>query len=837
MGPDSSDATTQATQVRSGPRTQPYFAVDRDADQSAEPSAEPTAESTVARTVARDGGRGQDGAQGAAGLDKTRAAGEPGAHLDETLPRDDPRATREDTSATRASALGPSPELMATAAASPGLDETRAGAAPHLASGRTVAQGPEATLVSGADPSGPRIGDLPRKIGRFVVLRGLGSGGMGTVYAAFDDELARRVAIKVLHRGGLAATQSTTHLHAEAQAMARLSHPNVVQVYELGEHEGQIFLVMEFVEGQTLTEWLEADEDRPWAEILALFIAAGEGIAAAHRAGIVHRDFKPDNVLISADGVPRVADFGLAHGVADGVRQIAGTPAYMSPEQFLGEATDTRSDIFSLCVALYAALYGEPPFAGETFEELRERVTSGEVAPPPARAPGPGRLRTAILRGLARDPDDRYENAEALLEALRAFVPSGVNPWPARLAWVAALAMTAFGVAWILDGSPGPSPADVARIADGTLVASRCGARAEWVYPAEADGESETSIRRIVALEHVTGPATELARHEADRLRVSFAAQLAKLGEHYWKEERTQPFARDFYAQALIFQPDHPTALKRGNFTVGQLAQLRDQAESRGFSSEQLAAVAPLRILANIDDPDLEAKLAALLSTCDTPPSLASSSGGSRARGEHSSSAARGSALFAPAAEESDATPSADRDDPQPDPNADPGAAPDSDPHADPEAPPGEVPAAVGEPALDETPAASPAPPRKPRSRSRGNPDSLIAQAENARRRGQDVEAKRLFAEALAIAPRSSTALAALSDIAFDRGDFREAAKLATQAIQASPSIAEHHTRLGDAYFKLKRMEEARGAYARAVELGDSRVQRRLDLMDGKASG
>ncbi|MCA9658730.1 MAG: tetratricopeptide repeat protein, partial [Myxococcales bacterium] len=320
-----------------------------------------------------------------------------------------------------------------------------------------------------------------------------------------------------------------------------------------------------------------------------------------------------------------------------------------------------------------------------------------------------------------------------------------------------------------------------------------------------------TAIRRINALEHVEGAAGELARRQADVLRGFYADELVALGDHYWEDLRTRGFARDFYAQALIFRPDHEEALKRGNFTIGQLAQLREQAEASGFSPEELAAVAPLRILANTDDPDLADKLAALLNSCDGP--LTQTGGGIAAGGGVASTPAVAGAASAEA------------------PVGDDEAAPGLEPG---DAAPSEASPAEGEVAPAVEPVAEPeVEPAPVKSRPRGpNPESLIAQAESARRRGQDGEAMTLFGQALALAPGNSTALAALSDIAFDRGDFKEAVRLARQAIKASPKIAEHHTRLGDALFKLRRRSEARAAFDQALELGDARAQRRIDLLE-----
>ena len=313
---------------------------------------------------------------------------------------------------------GQNPTLMAS-----GLEATQAGAL----TGSSLSAGGEATVLARGS-----------SIGRYTVLQMLGAGGMGVVYAAFDPELDRKVAIKLLHvalapRDG---TTGATRLLREAQAMARLSHPNVIAVHDVGTHDGQVFMAMEFVEGQTLGDELGA-RPRGWRDVVGLYVAAGRGLAAAHRSGLVHRDFKPDNVMIDRDGRVRVLDFGLACSRTDSplakidatstssldirltaTGAVMGTPAYMAPEQHLGEVADERSDQFAFCVALYEALYGERPFAGDSLPEVVAAVTRGEIRGPKPGSRVPGWIRRVLLRGLAVMPEDRWKDMATLLVAL-----------------------------------------------------------------------------------------------------------------------------------------------------------------------------------------------------------------------------------------------------------------------------------------------------------------------------------------------------------------------------------------------------------------------------------
>ncbi|NOJ80590.1 protein kinase domain-containing protein [Myxococcus xanthus] len=263
------------------------------------------------------------------------------------------------------------------------------------------------------------------RLGAYLLQGVLGMGGMGVVYAADDLRLGRRVALKLL-RPLLAGAQDQgrERLLREAQSMARLSHPNVLPLFELGTAEGHDFLAMEWVDGATLADWLR-ERERPWWDVLEVFLAAGAGLAAAHRAGMVHRDFKPSNVLVGRDGRVRVTDFGLARrgtaaspeapaDVSEGASkasmftewgQAAGTPAYMSPEQRAGRAVDARGDQYSFCVALHEALHGERP--GHLAVSAAPRTSSV-----------PRHLRTALARGLANAPEDRFPSMEALMAVL-----------------------------------------------------------------------------------------------------------------------------------------------------------------------------------------------------------------------------------------------------------------------------------------------------------------------------------------------------------------------------------------------------------------------------------
>ncbi|NBD08271.1 tetratricopeptide repeat protein [Corallococcus sp. c25j21] len=285
-------------------------------------------------------------------------------------------------------------------------------------------------------------------VSRYVVRETLGAGAMGVVYAADDPELGRRVALKVLRPEGRHHQELQQRLLREAQALARLSHPNVVTLYDVGTHGDGVFLAMALVEGITLAEWMK--QPHPWQDVLRVFLEAGKGLAAAHAAGLVHRDFKPANILLGKDGRVFVTDFGIARlfqeeeaaareehaeapvapaGQLTRTGQLLGTPAYLAPELVRGQRADARSDEFSFCVALHEALFGGRPFQGETLKELVQAAQQGRLSPPKRDVKIPTRIRRAVLRGLSAKPEERFPSMHALLAAL---APRPVR-WLARI--------------------------------------------------------------------------------------------------------------------------------------------------------------------------------------------------------------------------------------------------------------------------------------------------------------------------------------------------------------------------------------------------------------------
>lgn len=306
--------------------------------------------------------------------------------------------------------------------------------------------------------------NVPIKLARYQLGQKIGGGGLGLVYEATDPMLDRKVAIKIL-RGDVTNERAKVMLKREAQAVARLNHPNIVTLYDVGTFgpnelpeaflgkeaaEGGAFVVMELIRGRTLQRWLTAPDRTP-TEILETFRLVAEGLSAAHRAGVIHRDFKPSNVLIGEDGTPRILDFGLARLIerrnrdrvregpssvvpveqTDALRTLQptgmsiGTPLYMSPEQHRGDRLDERSDQYSFCLSLFEALYRFYPFPEIDFVLLGKAKLQRPKAP--WKRGVPWRVRKVLRRGLSPEPEDRFENMSVLLEHLPA--PKGRGWW------------------------------------------------------------------------------------------------------------------------------------------------------------------------------------------------------------------------------------------------------------------------------------------------------------------------------------------------------------------------------------------------------------------------
>jgi tetratricopeptide (TPR) repeat protein/predicted Ser/Thr protein kinase len=303
----------------------------------------------------------------------------------------------------------------------------------------------------------------PARLGRFALLGPIAGGGMGVVYSAYDPQLDRRVALKLIHPHQRGTTLGRARLIGEARALARLDHPNVVPIHDVLEIDDQIVLVMELVAGQTLAAW-ERSRAHTWREVVAIYVEAGRGLAAVHRLGLAHRDFKPANAIVGDDGRVRVLDFGLARFADDdelaatepagsplgpaspltATGEVLGTIGFMAPEQLLGDTATAASDQFSFCVALHRALHGVPPFAGATIAELLTSIEARRIHDGSGGARTPSWLRAVIARGLATDPAARFPSMEHLLLQLER--ERGWRRWRGPAVAAAAVAATTVAI-------------------------------------------------------------------------------------------------------------------------------------------------------------------------------------------------------------------------------------------------------------------------------------------------------------------------------------------------------------------------------------------------------
>jgi tetratricopeptide (TPR) repeat protein/tRNA A-37 threonylcarbamoyl transferase component Bud32 len=384
-----------------------------------------------------------------------------------------------------------------------------------LVSADATVGGPDAPRP--ADPWSTETLAAGASIGRYVVLEKVGEGAMGVVYAAYDPQLDRKVALKLVRPAPGAsevhAAARRARLVREAQALARVSHPNVVAVHDAGVLHDRVFVAMEFVEGQTLVQWRRAVPRTP-EQILDKLLRAAEGLAAAHEKDLVHRDVKPSNIMVATDGRVRVMDFGLvrAAGTLETDREPAesgraeegglgpdltragaaiGTPAYMPPEQYIGIAVDARSDQFSWCVTAWESLFGQLPFAGDDAMSIAAAVSVGTRRPAPEDAKVPGWLRRTLDRGLSAEPSARWPDMRALIDAVaHAQRRSRRRPW--MLAGGAATLAVALGITW--------------RVSQGRAEQARCRVAAASiadVWP----GEGGTVAKDLLGVMSATGSA------------------------------------------------------------------------------------------------------------------------------------------------------------------------------------------------------------------------------------------------------------------------------------------------------------------------------------------
>ena len=661
----------------------------------------------------------------------------------------------------------------------------------------------------------------PVRIGRFIIIERIGKGGLGVVYSAYDPELDRRVAVKLIapnFRDAREAADMHARLHREARAMAKLSHPNVVTIFDVGEHEGGLFVAMELVEGSTLRSWWTQVGD-DWRRKRDLLVGAARGLAAAHDKGIVHRDFKPSNVLVAGD-VARVLDFGLARvsevqtpmseptpnptphpsqsGAGEGLSVITdagtvlGTPAFMAPEQATGGAIDPRSDQFSFCLTAWEALFGVRPFGGDDIDERLAAIGRGPPPVPTRRDGVPVWLADALRKGMALDPSKRHASMDALVHAMTRDLRSRRRQRSAIIIAAVASAAIAGAAAWWFRPQPPPDPADEVETLAAT--AHEAAAKSYYVYPPPEAPDEPTAYAAVLALEALGGEIDGLGDEKAAELRTEFADTLVRLGDTYWDRDGGRPFAIDYYAAALMFEPGLDRAKERAALTLGELVALRTKAASGDFTEAELDAAQTLHALAAPTPEARSERLAKRKSVSSTSAAkLAKLAGATPAKAEPEAKA---------------------KASPDPTPVPVPAASPETDVQA------------------DTPPDTSDKPPALTGKAARKAAAAQVAEGKQAFARGDYGQASKHYHRALELDASSHAAQAGLGELAFDRGKYGEAVRHFDRAVRLGPKKASYWLSLGDANLRVVQYEAARAAYKKAKSLGDSRAQSRLDKLD-----
>ncbi len=678
-----------------------------------------------------------------------------------------------------------------------------------------------------SDTTAPAVRRPGDRLGRYTVLGIVGSGGLGVVHATYDPQLDRRVAVKLVkdfaHDEG-----ARQRLLDEARVLAKLSHPNVVQVYDAGiDHDGAVFVVMELVEGQTVAEWLRA-EPRAWPAVRDVFLQAAAGLGAVHAVGLVHRDFKPSNAILDARGRVRVLDFGLARPVAAPTQEdpalagdraphtrLAGTPAYMAPEQFRGEPIDHRADQFAFGVALYEALHGRRPFEGSELAALRQAVLAGARRPPPADSRAPAWLSAAVWRMLEPDRERRFASFDEVVRALEHDRRSRARGWWMGLGGIVA----GLALATVVRVAYPPQPTDEERALIVELIASaRSEAEARrFVYP-EPEASPFTAFSRVRALEALEGPGRAAALAEAAALRSELATELRRLGERYWGDPGARGFAMDYYAMSLLFEPDERAA-ERAGLSATALQDLERRAAMLDFSGAELANA---RVLGALAAEEVDPTAFDAIERSPTPPSsmtLERARGAARAR-------ARPAAARTHASSPATAVAAARAPEPgPPDPSASATAAAAAAPSV--AAP---TPAVTLDPRSDRDPPTGPS----DAAHRRALATKEIA-AGRASYRALELDAAAThYHRAIGLDRQAHAASFGLAEVEFQRGHLSQAITHVQRALELSPGRASYLVLLGELYERASRYDEALATFEAAATKGSAAATKELERLRAK---
>ena len=626
--------------------------------------------------------------------------------------------------------------------------------------------------------------DEPVRLGPYHLVERLGAGGFSTVYLAYDPKLDRRLALKLLETS-LAGADAWADTLREAQALAKLTSPNVVAVYDVGTYRARAdappspYIAMELVQGPSLWSWLH-DAQRSQAEIVEAVRSAGRGLAAVHDAGLVHHDFKPSNVLRAADGTIKVCDFGLARlfatdDAAAPTSSFAGTPRYMAPEQLRGDPTDVRTDVYAFAVALWEALYRQAPFSGDDIDALERHRTADALIEVTQTCVARG-VHDVLRRSLRSDPDARPSSMHEVLDAL-APPPSPRSRWRGLAIGLALASATAL-VVWRPRALPSVTVAQIGPLEQAALHAA---SKALFVYPLPDDPHGPTAYQKVRQIEQLDLPQ---ASERAKTLREEFAATLVRLGDRYWDADGGRAFSTDYYIQALMFVPDDRRASERAAISPGRLLALERKVQAHDISDAQLRAAMPLVMLAREDTHERARGVRALMAD----PELLAAVRADLGRLAEALPAGASAAVVDP----------------------------------------------VPETTVADEPIAVVLPTDEEATLDANEPADAIAIAQGRRllQAGKLADAERSFRRALAEHPDDPHALAGLAEALFERGQYRKAYRAAVRAARLATRNGRIQLLAGDTAFKIHAYAQARTRYEAAQRLGVSEAGRRIATLD-----
>lgn len=719
---------------------------------------------------------------------------------------------------------------------------------------------PPPTIDSPADTV-IRLGPGVRLPGTPYRIRGwLGDGAMGVVYRAEHVDLERRVALKILRPEVSHSLAIADMLRKEAKNASRIGSEYITEVYDLGElSDGRVWFSMPLLEGDGLERVIDDGPMEP-GRVIGILRQVCKGLAAAHDVDIIHRDVKPGNIMIvrdrgRADAV-RMLDWGIAVIAAEaqaGSGATAGTPYYIAPELVAKVPYDHRVDLYSVGCTAFQMLSGRPPFEGDDLaavllSQLEEQAPRLKSVAPDVPEP----LSRLVAKCLNKKPDERFADAadleaalcEAQIEAklttpwddlplpdveparraaLASAMPTLDDTGPRRWLWPAfAGAVTSLAIAGLIYAfTAKPSEAQLAEIDAIAVDARAAAAKSFFLYPPADDPDLDTAYELIGRLEAMTGKSAGAAKERATQLREEFADTLVRLGDKYWDRDGGRAFAVDYYAEAIVFDPDRAHARERAALTPGELAQLRTKAEAADFSASELQAVQTLAILAE-EDPQYRAERLIALSegevgalTAQRLDQLVEADPEVTEETKHRARRKRKSEPEPPA-------PARDA----PEVGVDEAAETPTD-DAETELTPED--AAALEAGVDAPPVPSGA------TRDRAAAKARTAAGEQAMARGALAEAEKEFKAAVAADNRYARAHHGLMRLDFHDGSYAAAASHGEKATRLAPRNGKYRIELGDAYYKAYRYDDARKQYEAASKLGHAAAAGRLKKVAGQS--